>query len=564
MWWGLNRDRFLAIKSVLYAADANAAPAGTGLARRRPDPRLVAERVLPILIGVIEADSDPALVGEALLALARADLGRDIDDGASGRAVDRISSALSHRQLSVVESALMALGARGASRSIPVLAAILEDSPTGRIAVGRDEVPTRLRSIAALALGLAAGRGRVDVQRYAAHALTRPLRARDGVPQDLDAACAAALGLVDLGGGPASDQDLPAASSSAALVRFLTGLADEPDRDQVVRAQCAASAGRVAARGDERTRAAAIVWATGVAGDAARPTMVRQGAAIALGRLGRPDDSAPDRAARTALAALVRDSDRLVRGLAWLARGEIGARARQEEQKTAALEIQTELFADFAEAKSGGTGFLSLALGLFAHDSALVAAADGNRVLKEAWSRARSPSESSAIGLALGLRLDVASAPLLAERFPHEGDATARAALALGLGLSGATAVLPILRVVSVGENHPLVVRDASIARALLGDATAAAEMLALLANTRSLLVADFAADALAAVGDGTSIEALAALAKDPEMATGRRTRIVRALGAVADASLLPWNEPLRADGHFGAAFESWSAVVQR
>ncbi len=564
VWWNLNRDRFLAIKATLYAADASAAPAGTGLARRRPDARLVADRVLPILTAVVEADQDPALVGEALLALARADLGRGIDDALSTRVVERISSALSHRQLSVAESAVMALGARGASRSIPVLGAILEDSAAGRTAIGRDSVPTRLRAIAALSLGLAAARGRVDVQRYAAHALARPLQERESVPQDLAAACAAALGLMNLGGGPASDQDQPAAASSAALVRFLELVADDANRDQIVRAQCAASVGRVAASSDERTRAAAIVWAIGVASDASRTTIVRQGGTIALGRLTRPTDAAPDRAARTALAALARDTDRLVRGLAWLARGEVGARARVEEEKPAALEIQAGLLADFAEAKGGALGFLSLALGVYAHDSALVAAADGNRVLKEMWLRARSPSDSSAIGLALGLRFDVTAAPLLAERFPKEGDAAARAALALGLGLTGSTSVLTALRAASGSDNHPLVIRDSAIGRALLGDATAATEMLSLLAGSRSLLTADYAADALAAMGDGTAIDALAALARDPATATGRRTRIVRALGAVADASLLPWNEPLRADGHFGAAFDAWNAVVGR
>jgi len=564
VWWSLNRDRFLAIKATIYGADESASPEGTGLARLRPDARLVADRVLPILTSVVEADQDPALVGEALLALARADLGRGVDDAVSARVFERISSALSHRQLSVVESAVMALGARGASRSLPVLAAILEDSGSGRAALGRESVPTRVRAIAALSLGLAAGRARVDAQRYAAHALARPLHERGNVPQDLAAACAAALGLMNLGGGPASDQDLPAAASSAALVRFLQQIADDANRDQIVRAQCAASVGRVAASGDERTRASAIVWAVGVASDAARTTIVRQGATIALGRLGRPTDTAPDRAARTALAALTRDTDRLVRGLAWLARGEIGARARIEAEKPAALEIQAGLFSDFAEAKGLAIGFLSVALGVFAHESALVAAADGNRVLKETWQRARSPSDASAIGLALGLRLDVTSAPLLAERFPKEGDASARAALALGLGLTGSTSALTALRAASGSDNHPLVIRDSAIGRALLGDETAGTEMLALLGGTRSLLTADFAADALAAMGDATVLDGLAALARDPATATGRRTRIVRALGAVADASLLPWNEPLRADGHFGAAFEAWNAVVAR
>jgi HEAT repeat protein len=568
VWWNLNRDRFLGIKARVYAGDAGAAPSGTGLARRRPEARLVADRVMPALTSLLEHETDPVLVAETLIALARADLGRATDDATSARAIERLSAALSDKQLAVVESAVMALGARGSARSIPVLAALVEDSAAGRAALARAVVPTRVRSIAALALGLAAARGRVDVQRYAAHTLSRPLQARGELPQDLAAACATALGLVDLGAGAASDQDLPAASSASALARFLEGVADVAENDQLVRAQAAASVGRIAGRdvasGDDRARVAAIVWAVKALGDAARPAPVRQGLVIALARLGRPTDSAPDRAARTALVNAQRDTDRLVRGLAWLARAEIGARARDESERSAALEIQAGLLADFADARGGSAGYLAMALGLLAHDSALVAAIDGNRALKDAWPRARNPSDASAIGLALGLRFDITSAPLLSERFVREGDGPARAALALGLGLAGSTSVVNALRTASGVENHPLVIRDAAIARALLGDATATDEMLALLSTTRSLLAADYASDALSAMGDGSALDALVAMAKDASVPTARRARAVRALGAVADASLLPWNEPLRADGHIGAAFEAWNAVVNR
>lgn len=564
IWWNLNRDRFLAIKRSIYAGDAAAGSGGTGLERRRPDPRIVADRVIPALSRVLEKETDPALIAEALIAIARADAGRGLDDPTSTRVLERLSAALSHKQLSVVESAVMALGARGSSRSMPILAAIVEDSAAGRAALARPSVPTRVRAIAALSLGLVGQRGRVDAQRYAAHVLARPLQAKEHVPQDLAGACAAALGLVDLGGPVASDQDAPAASSAASLVHFLQGLADESDRDQLVRGQAVASVGRIAAHAPESVRAAAIVWAVRVATDSARPTPVRQGAAIALGRAARPTDAAHDRAARAALAAMARDTDRLARGLAWVARAEIGARAREEGEKSAALEIQAGLLADFVDAKSSALGFVGLAIGVLAHDSALVAAADGNRALKDNWSRARSPSDASAIGLALGLRFDITAAPLLAERFPREGDAQARAALALGLGMTGSTAVLNGLKTASAPDNHPLVIRDSAIARALLGDRTAAAEMAAMLAGTKSLLAADYASDALAAMGDGTVLDGLLALVADASTPTGRKSRIVRALGAVADASLLPWNEPLRADGHYGAAFEAWNAVVIR
>src|SRR5690606_20553933 len=124
--------------------------------------------------------------------------------------------------------------------------------------------------------------------------------------------------------------------------------------------------------------------------------------------------------------------------------------------------------------------------------------------------------------------------------------------------------MLTVLKTASGADNHPLVIRDAAIGRALLGDASAGAEMLALLGSTRSLLTADYAADALAAMGDGTSLEALTGLARSADMPTARGARVVRALGAAADASPLPWNEPLRRDGHYGASFDAWNAVVNR
>lgn len=565
-WWTLNRDRYLNVKAAIYAADASAAPAtgGTGLARRRPDPRFVADRVLPILSAIVERDADPGLVSEALIALARADAGRGLEDATSQRVTERIVRALAHRQLAVAESAAISLGIQGGPRAIPVLAGLVEDSAAGRAACGRAEVPTRMRSLAALSLGTAARRGREELQRYAVSILSRRLEARATVPQDLAGSCAAALGLVRLGAGPTSDQDLPAAASAGALIHFLQRVADDPERDQIVRAQATASVGRVGALSPEPQRAAAIAWAIAAATDAAHPTPVRQGAAIALGRLGRPTDSPPDRAARSALTALARDTDRLVRGLAWLARGEIGSRARVEAEKEPAVEIQNGLLAELQTAKGGASGFVTLALGVLAHDSALVAAADGNLGLKQAWPRARTTSDVSATGLALGLRLDASSAPLILERFGREGDPLAKSSLALGLGLAGATTSLSALRTASATDNHPLVIRDAAIGRALLADETVGPEMLSLLARTKSLLTADYAADALGSVGDASALDTLAALLRDEEVPAARRARLVRALGAVADASLLPWNEPLRADGHFGAPTESWSAFVLR
>ncbi|MBL8860424.1 MAG: hypothetical protein JNK02_00285 [Planctomycetes bacterium] len=562
-WWALNRDRFLAVRAAVYAPDAAAPREGTGLARRRPDPRYVVDRVIPALVATLDHETDPALLSEALLALARADRGRGADDASSARVHERLVAALGASQLAVAEQAVMALGAHGSTRALPLLAALVADAPEGRAALRRDSVPTRTRALAALALGLAAGGGRLDAQRFAAHALTSEIDTPGRAPLELAAACASALGLLDLESGVVDD-GLPPSSSSAALARHLAAIADDSRREQTVRAHAAASAGRVGARAGEVGRGRLILWAAGVARDGARPTPVRQGAAIALGLLGRPEDGDADRLARATLAELARDTDRLVRGLALLARAEIGARARADREKSAALEVQSGLLRELSEARAGHLGFAALALGVLGHESALVAAADANRALEDGWSRARTTSNSAAFGLALGLRSNAAAAPAILARFGREGDPAARASLALGLGLSGAPSALPPLRAASAGENHPVVVRDASIGRALLGDATACEELAALLVTTRSLLVADYAADALSAMGDARALEPLVGLARDRQAPTARRSRAVRALGAAADASLLPWNEPLRAHANFGAPYEAWGLVVQR
>ncbi len=571
VWWSYNRDRFLNVKTALYLPDAGRGPVsvgGTSVGRRRPDIYSVADRVLPILASIAEQETDPGVLSAALIAMARADAGRGHADALSERIASRLVAHLAHRQLDVARSAALALGIQARAASTPLLAALVDDSAAGRALCGRDEVPGTLRSTAAAALGLLARRsGREEVARYAVHSLVRPLEKRSHERQDLAATCAAAIGLAPPGDGIASDmvtgdgsieaRNLPPSASRTALVRFLQAIADDPERDLAVRAQCAAAVGRAAGQGPEALRAASIGWAATAATDAARPTAVRQGCAIALGLLGRPTAAPYDRAARSALVALGRDTDRLVRALALVAQGEIGGRARDESEKEPALEIQRVLLAEMENARSGSFGFAALALGILSHDSALVAAADGNRALKDAFGRTRSPSDVSALGLALGLRLDITSTPLSLERFGREGDPRARAALALGLGLAGGTEALAALRAALAGESRPEVARDVAIARTLLGDLSVVPELTAAATGTKSLLTAEIALNALSEVGDASALNVLADLARDPTAPAARRRLAVRALGGAADPSPFAWNEPLRAHAHYAAATET-------
>ena len=305
----------------------------------------------------------------------------------------------------------------------------------------------------------------------------------------------------------------------------------------------------------------AVLSATARSGDRAD---VRQGAVLALGRLARPLETPTDRDARELLAQLAHDGDRVVRGFALIAAGEIGGAARQPEERAGALEEQKLLLAELARGHSGSPGFAAISLGILGARSALVTAAEGNQALRTALGSSGAQMDLAACGLALGLRQDSSAAEMVLDRAVRDGDDHARAAHALGLGLMRARDTRDALRsIVEHSIYRPVVLRDASIALMMLGDSDLSPMLTKLLKATRSLTVQTSLAEALGQIGDARNLDTLIAMAREKNANPLSKAQAVRALGQVADLDLLPWNTGYKHDCNYAAPTETLNVVLE-
>ncbi len=213
----------------------------------------------------------------------------------------------------VIEAAALALGILREPHSIPVLTDLVLDTPAGRRAVARHQVPQRTRAFAAYGLGLIASACPYQGLR---ETVAATLQAGSGPSptRDLPAACIQALGLF-----PGED--------ASELVPGLLEVLRDGRRSEWVRAQAPQALAKLLARqggssagllhsvfGELRERLLAGNESTGV----------RQSCALALGRLGTLASQA-DGSAKALIEALKDKGDPRIRHLAALALGEIGA-----------------------------------------------------------------------------------------------------------------------------------------------------------------------------------------------------------------------------------------------
>ena len=212
-WWSLNRDPYLALKAAL-AEDGTQSGAdvffqgGTRPSADLPTPVLVRERVVPVLLSLLEKERGPDIVTAVLLALGK--IGSAGGDGL-GRA---ITTHLSSSNQEIAETAALALGVLGDPASAATLVDVLSDTERGRKLVGREQVPLRTRAFAAYSLGLLGREVRnPDVRRYVVHHLIAALSADATPSADVGVACVLALGIVPLDVVVASAPDAPASAS---------------------------------------------------------------------------------------------------------------------------------------------------------------------------------------------------------------------------------------------------------------------------------------------------------------------------------------------------------------
>ncbi|MCY2961047.1 MAG: HEAT repeat domain-containing protein [Planctomycetota bacterium] len=558
LWWGLNREPYLALRTVLAqggagnrttgSREAPAGPAG------RPTDAQVRERIVPALLAALRQERNPDIATAALLALAKC--GPRLEPAAKTEVATALRARLGDANQEVTETAAIALGVLARAGDLALLGDLLADASPGRAACGKELVPTRTRAYAAYALGIAGERiDNEDTRRWIVHRLVGALGEPDAAQRDVPVAALVALGLVPLvshAPAPNGDGELAPTSSSAGLYDHVADWFADPGRDTQVRAYAPVTLARLANRAGEERRAACVgILARALETGSSESAVVRQSCVLGLGLVADGDGDAHDVRARALLKLASTEGDRLARRFAWISLAKVGAR-RGTEGRTALGETRPYLAGLLARGSTPERPWLSLALGVGERatlDSGGTASSGVHDALRKAIAEHTSPGEAGAHFLGFALSGAPAAGAVLLERVLELADDDARADGCLALGLARTTAAIePLRRIVLESRYKPRLLREASIALGLLGDRSLTPQLVEMLRDSRGLSALSAVATALGFIGDERAVEPLLAIAADSARDASARAFAIVALGILGDPAPMPWNTPIALD----------------
>jgi len=434
---------------------------------------------------------------------------------------------------------------------------------------GRGRVGLDMRVNAAYALGLAGSRARsLDEGRFVLHFLTRAIETDRSASPDLVSACVAAIGVVPMpvrGGTLADAEDEPLNTSREAQLAALLALIDDDDLRRVSRAHAFTAIGRlmVAENGTQLVDRALLVrkLTRALRSSAREPREVRQSIVLALGSLADGDLDDADVMIRKALEGATADSDHLTRHFAMISLAQAAGRPGDAEQDVIAGSepARKHLLRILARGKGRTRPWAALALGILGHgikEGGRHPSDDVGRALGELLRSAKNPETVGALAIAIGLRGDGQHRALLEERLGrYEGDEITRSEIAVSMGLLGAAASEEALReLFDAASAQPWLLREVSIARALLGDYRLAEDLIAALAEVETLGGRVGIAGALGHVGESRTIAPITAALGERDATALGRSYLVAALGEICDEAELPWTATYALGVNYGAA----------
>ncbi|MDP6407782.1 MAG: HEAT repeat domain-containing protein [Planctomycetota bacterium] len=576
LWWGFNADPYLGLRARVHAAGSvtgsdefflglGSSGGSGGIAPTDAD---LALKAGPALRRAIEDDPTDRLLCDAMIALAKL---HPVYVPAGVRSMSELFLPhLDHPDQRVVESAIVALGLLADGTSARVLCSVAADDEAARRRLGRSRVPSRIRALAAAALGLVgANAEREDERRFVAHTLVRLLEGEHQATPELFVSCVTALGLTRLAdtARPAADDGEPSPSASTSRqgqLHFLTELLRDEGRHRFVRAHVPLALARLL-RGpsDPEREAVAVALLDTLAGAVKTDRLVRYGVLEALGLVGDADADALDARLRGALRTAVVEEDTFGRQLALLSVALVSSRrgAGAGDPLAGAGAGRALLVEQLARGKRRLRPWAALGLGLFAHHLR----AGGGELREEVSEGLRltleevgSPTDAGAWCVALGLRGSVAAAPVLLERLARTHDAGARGRVAIALGLLGAReAIGPLEEIVAEARYRPALLRDAATALALLGHKGVVSDLLEVMRESDSVAVQSAAVAAIAFTGDARAIDPLVELLEDPRRSDLARDFAAIALGAVCERDALPWTASFANHLNYAAATQA-------
>ena len=537
-WWENNKDDYLNLRLNDHRFNPGTGSAGflTGRGRKekairstRPSPPLIRRLALPALTAALE-ETHPDILDSSVLALARI-----LDKNEGGKYLNRMVDLLADKHPSVRQSATLALGVLGDPRAESTLYDLATDSVAGRRLVGGEKVSDWVRAFAALSLGY------VDTPSSAERLLTLARRTPDR-DYDLKGCAVTALGLIETEG-----------TREKITACLCDTLVDEKTH-RLIRAAAAEALGRLG-------NPAAVSTVLEVLRSDRTDRWVRASSVIALGRLAELDH--PE-AVKRLMTLITKGKDRFSIDLAYIALGQMSARAAQRE---IAVEVQTKVARLFRNALKGSGSntrrpWAALGAAIQARSAEAFKGALATR-LEDAFEDESNPSCLGAYAIALGLIDAQAQRKTIANAFEKSKDPALRGYLAVALGmLKHRGSVEAIREVVSNPGTSPTLRLQAATSLGLMGDPQAVGLLVETLAKYETLSVASSVVSALGLIGDRSAVEPLARILSDPKRGDLTRAFAAVALGLLGEKTDLPWNVPITRNGNYHARVPALKEVA--
>jgi HEAT repeat protein len=523
LWWHDHEERFLVLRSHLQTSAARSRTqtlSGQGRAEaastRRASAEQVKEVIVPLLMELLANQEEPEILDSALIALGRCAPEEDAE-----RVLAAVRPQLSSEVLSVQTSAVLALGIHGSPRFVPLLGAIMADSPAGRVAVG-GPVPPLVRSLASVALGLGNHPAAVPL-------LTDMLATLPDSQLELKSCAITALGSIANAASPEATTEL------VALLR-------ERRLDAPLKAQVPLALARL----DGGTCEEAVPALLAAFADRDVDDRVRASLAQSLGRLA----SVRQTAAVDALVLAVRKERHVAtRHAALMALAEMGLRDASEESQLP--DVHKRIAETLAQAVNDPLSYTdkpwaALAAGVYAHGGTQSAAAL-RLALVEEYHAQNDPAARGACALSLGLAGVGDASKLVLETFREPGEPLLRGYAAVALGLLGVKdATAEMLAICTDKSTEPIVREQVALGLALLQDPAVVPALVEVLGRVQVHPVSLAVARSLGRIGDASAIPDLARLARDASRTDTTRGMAVVALGLLGERGDQPWNASLR------------------
>jgi HEAT repeat protein len=553
VWWEFNKEPFLADTpqhqpllpvsggSEFYLGPNRRPPV---VDRMEPSDAMRRDRIVPALYRALLSERSRDIESACLVALAKVGLDTaDID-------LDTVfADRLRSDNQEVRETAVLAFGIAGRSKSIDVLSDLLRDTARGRRLLDREQVGDRTRAFAAWSLGALAWRSdSLQERELVFEMLSRTLDGEIEGDRDLRVALLGAMGMMrSPGDQPAGNKRLVWMAVDR-LWRYFDR--DLGKGDQLIQSHALTSIARLLGRGNSaahqvtKKRLCEILT-----GSVRRNNTVLQSAALALGQLAMASEEEPEdaRVREVLLRCWQQIVDQQTKFFSALALGRIGGEANRDA-----------LLGLYAQANIAiERPWVAMGLGIVADRAARSGSVDqtvANLLLMDLRAT-RHVSAASAFAVALGMTRNREAAPTVLELLKnYENEQVLAGYLCTSLALLGDNRAVDDLRLlISSSIYKPFVLQQAAVALGRLGDREVVPQLVQLLENQSSTAGLAAIASSLALIGDQRCVDPLIETLGSREHTQLALAFAAAALGGVGDKDPLPWNVPYSIDVNYRA-----------